>query len=134
MTTPQAPSPDDGARPGQDRGRVPAGDGPEESTRSLAPERTSLAWTRTAISFAALGGVVLKENVVTGLIILAIVPVIWQLGRATQGGAAEAGGRLPGVPAVAATRLFAIAVTTAAVALLCLIIAIFGKSVPGALR
>jgi hypothetical protein len=35
---------------------------------------------------------------------------------------------------VGATRLFIIAVTIAAVALLCLIVAIFGQSVPGALR
>jgi uncharacterized membrane protein YidH (DUF202 family) len=100
----------------------------------LAQERTSLAWTRTAISFAALGGVVLKENVITGLIILTVVPVIWQLGRVTRGSAPAMGGREPGVPVVGAARLFTIAVGTAVVALLCLIIAIFGKSVPGALR
>ena len=71
---------------------------------------------------------------VTGLIILAIAPVIWQLGRVTRGSAPGAGDRLPAVPLVGATRLFIIAVTIAAVALLCLIVAIFGKSVPGALR
>jgi uncharacterized membrane protein YidH (DUF202 family) len=131
MTTPQPPSPDDGAQQGQDH--APAGDGPEESIPGLAWERTSLAWTRTAISFAALGGVVLKENVVTGLIILAIAPVIWQLGWVTRG-APGAGDRLPRVPVTRATQLFTIAVTIAAVALLCLVIAIFGKSVPGALR
>jgi uncharacterized membrane protein YidH (DUF202 family) len=47
----------------------------------LARERTSLAWTRTAISFAAVGGVVLKKEIVPGLILLALTPVIWQLGR-----------------------------------------------------
>jgi uncharacterized membrane protein YidH (DUF202 family) len=118
MTTPPNPSPDD----------------PDESIPGLAQERTSLAWTRTAISFAALGGVVLKANVVTGLIIVALAPVIWQLGRMTRGSAPEAGGRLPAVPVVGATRLFAIAIAIAAVALLCLIVAIFGQSVPGALR
>ena len=51
-----------------------------------------------------------------------------------EGGAPEAGDRVPGVPVVGATRLFIIAFTIAAVALLCLIVAIFGKSVPGALR
>jgi uncharacterized membrane protein YidH (DUF202 family) len=99
----------------------------------LAQERTSLAWTRTAIAFAALGGVVLKANVVTGLIILAIAPVIWQLGRVTRG-SAPADERLPAIPVAGATRLFIIAVTIAAVALLCLMVAIFGQSVPGALR
>jgi uncharacterized membrane protein YidH (DUF202 family) len=100
----------------------------------LAQERTSLAWTRTAIAFAALGGVVLKTNVITGLIILAIAPVIWQLGRVTRRDAAKAGDRVTAMPVAGATRLFIIAVTIAAVALLCLIVAIFGKSVPGALR
>ena len=40
-----------------------------------------LAWTRTAISFAAVGGVVLKREVVPGLILLALVPAIYLLGR-----------------------------------------------------
>jgi uncharacterized membrane protein YidH (DUF202 family) len=51
----------------------------------LARERTSLAWTRTAISFAAVGGVVLKKDVAPGLILLALAPVIWWLGRLAYG-------------------------------------------------
>ena len=51
----------------------------------LARERTSLAWTRTAISFAAVGGVVLKKDLVPGLILLALTPAIWQLGRLAYG-------------------------------------------------
>jgi uncharacterized membrane protein YidH (DUF202 family) len=47
----------------------------------LARERTTLAWTRTAISFAAVGGVVLKRDVIPGLILLAVVPAIWRLGH-----------------------------------------------------
>jgi uncharacterized membrane protein YidH (DUF202 family) len=47
----------------------------------LARERTALAWTRTAISFAAVGGVVLKKEVIPGLILLCLVPVIWAVGR-----------------------------------------------------
>jgi uncharacterized membrane protein YidH (DUF202 family) len=47
----------------------------------LARERTSLAWTRTAISFAAVGGAVLKREVVPGLILLALAAVIYLLGR-----------------------------------------------------
>ena len=53
----------------------------EDGDPGLARSRTSLAWTRTALSFAALGGVVLRKDVVAGLIILAAVPVIWWLGR-----------------------------------------------------
>ncbi len=51
----------------------------------LARERTSLAWTRTAISFAAVGGVVLKREVVTGLILLTLAPAVYLLGRLAFG-------------------------------------------------
>ena len=105
------------------------GDDPEERDPGLARERTSLSWTRTAISFGAVGGAVLKENVITGLIILAVTPVVWQLGRVSRGRAARTG-----LVALSATRLFGITVAIVAVALLCLAIAIFGKAVPGALR
>ncbi len=47
----------------------------------LARERTALAWTRTAISFAAVGGVVLKKELIPGLILLSVSPAIWELGR-----------------------------------------------------
>jgi hypothetical protein len=71
----------------------------------------------------------LKVNAVTGLIILAVAPVVWQLGRVIRGGEPGAG-----LPPIGATRLFIIAVSIVAVALLCMIVAIFGKSVPGQLR
>jgi len=112
----------------------PPGDDPEERDPGLARERTSLAWLRTALSFAALGGVVLKVNLLTGLLVLAVAPVVWQLGRVSRGdvpGSAAPGSALP---AVGATRLFFIALSVVAVALLSLVIAIFGQSVPGALR
>jgi uncharacterized membrane protein YidH (DUF202 family) len=128
---PQDPPPAGGGLPGPGRG--PADDDPEDLP-GLAQERTSLAWTRTAIAFAALGGVVLRENVVTGLTILALAPVIWQLGRVTRGSLPGTGDGLPAMSVVGATRLFIIAVSIAAVALLCLIVALLGKSVPGALH
>jgi uncharacterized membrane protein YidH (DUF202 family) len=104
------------------------GDDPEERDPGPARERTSLAWTRTALSFAAVGGVVLKVNVITGLLILAVAPVVWQLGRVSRGGGA------PGLPVVGPVRMFVIAVSIVAVALLSALVAIFGHSVPGALR
>jgi uncharacterized membrane protein YidH (DUF202 family) len=118
-----------GQSQGQGKSQDQPGDDPEELDASLAHERTSLAWTRTAISFGAVGGAVLKANVVTGLIILALAPVIWQLGRASRGGATGTGR-----PVVSATRLFLITVAIIAVALICLAVAIFGRSAPGALR
>jgi uncharacterized membrane protein YidH (DUF202 family) len=59
--------------------------------KGLAYERTVLAWTRTALSFAAVGGVIVKTHVVTGLVVVALAPVVWQLGRYTRGGARRAG-------------------------------------------
>jgi uncharacterized membrane protein YidH (DUF202 family) len=102
---------------------------PEERAPGLARERTTLAWTRTAIAFGALGGVVLKVNVVTGLIILAMAPLVWQLGRISRSGS-------PGtdLPAVGTTRIRLITVSIVAVSLLSLLVALLGHSAPGALR
>jgi uncharacterized membrane protein YidH (DUF202 family) len=53
----------------------------EDADPGLARVRTSLAWTRTALSFAAVGALTLKKDVVAGLLIMATAPVIWRLGR-----------------------------------------------------
>lgn len=47
----------------------------------LARERTELAWTRTAVSFAALGAAILKTSPVPGLLIVAMAALVWGLGR-----------------------------------------------------
>jgi uncharacterized membrane protein YidH (DUF202 family) len=81
----------------------------EDGDPGLARARTSLAWTRTALSFAALGGVILKRDLVPGLIIMAAAPVVWQLGRLAN--------HVPG-------RLKLVTVTIVAVALVALVVAV----------
>ena len=92
-------------------GGQPAPDDPEDRDPGLARERTSLAWTRTAISFAALGGAVLKVSVTFGLIILAMAAVVWRLGWMQRPGA---------------QRLWLITVSVIVVAVLSLVIALTG--------
>jgi uncharacterized membrane protein YidH (DUF202 family) len=80
----------------------------EDGDPGLARARTSLAWTRTALSFAAVGVVVLKKDVVAGLIILAVTPVIWRLGGIVH----DRPGRLKLVTAtIVAISLVALAVS-----------------------
>jgi uncharacterized membrane protein YidH (DUF202 family) len=114
---------------GQDPSAGQPGDDPEERDPGLARERTSLAWLRTAISFAALGGTMLKANILTGAIVIAMAPVVWQLGRVSRSrsGPAE-------LPQVGAARLFTMTIAIVVVSLLALGIAIFGPAAPGALR
>ena len=81
----------------------------EDADPGLARARTALAWTRTALSFAAVGVVVLKKDVLPGLVILAAVPVIWQLGRLAH--------YSPG-------RLRLVTATIVAIAVVCLAIAV----------
>jgi uncharacterized membrane protein YidH (DUF202 family) len=57
-----------------------------EADPGLARERTVLAWTRTALSFGAVGGVIVKSHVIAGLAVMALAPVVWQLGRMTRNG------------------------------------------------
>jgi uncharacterized membrane protein YidH (DUF202 family) len=83
--------------------------GHEDADPGLARVRTSLAWTRTALSFAAVGVVALRKDVIAGLLILATVPVIWRLGRLAH--------HRPG-------RLRLVTATIVAVALVALIVAL----------
>jgi uncharacterized membrane protein YidH (DUF202 family) len=54
---------------------------PEDADPGLVRARTSLAWTRTALSVAAVGGAILKSHPVPGAIVLVMSPVVWLLGR-----------------------------------------------------
>jgi uncharacterized membrane protein YidH (DUF202 family) len=110
MTPGQPESPGQSGRPGQPGHpgqQAPSPSGQRDA--GLALERTSLAWTRTAISFAAVGGVVLKREVIPGLILLAVVPFIYALGRLAYG--------RPG-------RLKMVTATIVAVALVALVVSV----------
>jgi uncharacterized membrane protein YidH (DUF202 family) len=56
----------------------------EDMDPGLARERTELAWTRTAIAFAALGGAILKTTPAAGIPVLAASALIWGIGRLTR--------------------------------------------------
>jgi uncharacterized membrane protein YidH (DUF202 family) len=90
---------------------------PEEPDAGLARERTVLAWTRTALSFGAVGGVIAKSQLIPGLVIMAVAPVIWQLGRLTRNDPPPA-------------RIKLITATVIAVSLAALAVAVFGHSAP----
>jgi uncharacterized membrane protein YidH (DUF202 family) len=94
----------------------------EEADPGLARERTDLAWTRTAISFAALGVVILKWRLAAGVPVLVLSAVIWRLGRMR---------RVPADSRAAARRVLLTTVAVTAVALTALVIALLGRSSAG---
>jgi uncharacterized membrane protein YidH (DUF202 family) len=91
----------------------------EDSDPGLARERTRLAWTRTAIAFAAVGAVVFRKELVAGLIVVAMAPMIWWLGRfASRASVSE----------VPPRRLLLVTVAVTAVALLAILVALLAHS------
>ena len=105
-------------------GKTPARKEPaddiEYADPGLARERTELAWTRTAIGFAAVGAALLKYRPVVGLPVLVLSAVVWRLGR------------LPGTAGtgdVRDRRLLLITVTTVGVSLVALVLSFLGPGV-----
>jgi uncharacterized membrane protein YidH (DUF202 family) len=91
----------------------------EDIDPGLARERTELAWTRTAISFAALGGALLRYRPAIGLPVLIVGAVIWGLGR------------LPGKPGASRAkhrRLLLITATITALSAAALIVSFLGHA------
>jgi uncharacterized membrane protein YidH (DUF202 family) len=85
--------------------------------------RTRLAWTRTAIAFAAIGAAMLKISPIAGAIVIALSLPIWAVARRVRHAA----------DAMAAPRgLALIPVTVVLVALAALAVVLFGHS-PGTL-
>jgi uncharacterized membrane protein YidH (DUF202 family) len=101
-------------------GEPAADDTEEDGPPGLAEERTELAWTRTAIGFAAVGGAILKYRPLIGLPVLAVSAVIWRLGR------------LPGTAGAGAghdRRLLLITVTITGITLVALVLSFVGPGI-----
>ncbi len=95
----------------------------EDADPGLARERTGLAWTRSSISFAALGAAILKFRPAVGVPLLILSAAIWSLGRMP---------RTPGLAGAAPRRVLTVAISVNVVALIALIITLAGHS--GGLR
>jgi len=95
----------------------------------LARARTSLAWTRTALSFAAIGGVILKRELAAGFVVLALSCLVWLVGRLV--------GRLAVVPGLSGQvrarpgPLLAISIAVTGVAIVALMLALLGPQTAG---
>jgi uncharacterized membrane protein YidH (DUF202 family) len=88
----------------------------------LARARTSLAWTRTALSFAAIGGVILKRDLAAGFVVLALSGLVWLVGRLAV---------MPGQVRARPVRLLVISIAVTGVAIAALMLALFGPQTAG---
>jgi uncharacterized membrane protein YidH (DUF202 family) len=91
----------------------------EEADPGLARARTDMAWTRTAISFAAAGAAIVKDRLVPGLIILGLGLVTWALPRMFPD--------LSTGPAARQRRLLLVTITVTAAAVVALAVALTAK-------
>jgi len=57
----------------------------------LARERTQLAWSRTAISFAAVGAAILHTDRAAGAVVIVMSAAVWGIGQLPAHERAEAG-------------------------------------------
>ncbi len=81
--------------------------------------RTRLAWTRTAVAFAAIGGAMIKLSPVAGGVVLVLSLPIWALARRTTSGHLASSSR---------RELRLVTATVVIVALAALVVAFFGRS------
>ena len=89
----------------------------------LARERTRLAWTRSAISFAAIGVVLLKDRPLIGAPLLIFSAAIWWIGRTQHGPEAPA--------ALVPRRVLLVTVGVIVMALAALTIVVLGHQAHG---
>jgi len=94
----------------------------EDADPVLASERTDLAWTRSAISFLALGIAILKFRPVIGIPLLAFSAVVWLIGRASP---------TRDQPGTASRRMLLVTVAVCVLALAALVLAFVGHGSPG---
>ena len=88
----------------------------------LVRARTSLAWTRTALAFAALGAVILKRDLAAGFVVLGLSGLVWVVGRlATRPGQGQGRRR----------RLLVITCAVTGVSVVALILAMVGPQTAG---
>jgi uncharacterized membrane protein YidH (DUF202 family) len=99
-------------------------DDDEPPDPGLARERTRLAWTRTAIAFAAVGGVIIRRELLAGLLVLSLFPLIWVLGRYL--GPVDQPGSRP-------VRLLLVTVIVTLVSVVAVVVAVIGAG-PGSIR
>lgn len=88
----------------------------------LARERTSLAWTRSAIAFAAIGAGITKTRPLVGAPLLVFSAVIYVIGRSR---------RTPDLAGLAPRRVLTVAISVTVVAVAALIIALIEQKAPG---
>lgn len=93
----------------------------------LARERTQLAWSRTAIAFAAVGAAILRTDQVTGAVVIVMSAAVWSLGRVPAHQRAQAGGG-QGLTQRRTVQLIALATTL--VSLVALTLALLAPSQP----
>ena len=98
---------------------------PEDLFPGTAAERTRLAWARTAIAFGAVGLAMLRGEPVAGLLVLAVTPLIWALGRYVSATA---------LPQTRSRRLLLVTVAVTSVAALATVAALLGHGGPVRLR
>ena len=116
--------------PGQSQDRSPGAprelpEDPEDVSPGSAAERTKLAWARTAIAFGAVGLAMLRKEPVAGLLVLAVTPLIWALGRYVSNTVH---------PETRSRRLLLVTVAVTGVAVLAAVAAFIGHGGPVRLR
>jgi uncharacterized membrane protein YidH (DUF202 family) len=106
--------------PGQAQSRVP--EDIEETDPGLARERTKLAWTRSSVSVAAIGVLIMKTRPLVGAPLLILSAIIWSIGLVR---------RQPGRAGLAPKRVLFVAICVLVIGIVALTLALIGHSPHG---